>query len=146
MKKWIKIFGGLAVIGILAALYVWFFVYNKPHKDYENAKPDHIVSAEELFSKFRGNKELSDSLYTGMVLQINGNLDKVETVDTTVTVVFVFDQGMFGDEGIRCVMLPGKYKVLRDYNRGDPISIKGYCTGYNDTDVIIEHASVVEGD
>ena len=49
MKTWIKILIGLIVIGILAALYVWFFVYNKPHRDYEKADPDHIIVAEELF-------------------------------------------------------------------------------------------------
>lgn len=145
MNKWIKIIVGLAVIGIIAAVYVWFFVYNKPHRDYAKAKPDHVMSAEELFTSFRDNKVMSDSLYTGMVVQINGSLDKVETVDTTVTVVFVFDRGMFGDEGIRCVLLPGKHEVLRDHNKGDLISIKGYCTGYNDTDVIIEQASFVSG-
>lgn len=144
MKKWFKIIGGLAVIGILAALYVWFFVYNKPHRDYEKAEPDHIVAAEELYYSYKQDKVLSDSMFAGTVVQINGNLDKVETVDTTVTVVFAFEKGMFGDEGIRCILLPGKHLVLKEYNKGDPIHIKGYCTGYNDTDVILENASIVK--
>jgi len=144
MKKWMKIFAALIVIGVLAALYVWFFVYNKPHRDFENAEPDHKLTAEQLYTKFKADKALADSMYTGMVVQISGNLDKVEFADSILTAVFVFDQGMFGDEGIRCVMLQNHWDGLRAVGPGDMVIMKGYCTGYNDTDVIIEKVSMVE--
>jgi len=144
MKKWMKIIAGLAVIGLLAAVYVWFFVYNKPHRDYEKAQPDHEVAAEELFFHFRNDKAMADSLYTGMVLQVTGNIDKVEAADSIVVTVFIFDQGMFGDEGVRCMMLPNHHTGLKDYNKGSEIILKGYCTGFNDTDVIIEKCSIIK--
>lgn len=139
-----KIIAGLIVIGILAALYVWFFIYNKPHRDFEKAEADHMLTAEQLFTQFRTDKALADSLYTGMVVQIKGSLDKVEFADSILTAVFVFDQGMFGDEGIRCVMLQNHWDGLRSAKPGDMVILKGYCTGYNDTDVIIEKGSIVE--
>jgi len=142
MKKWMKILGALFVMAVLVALYVWFFVYNKPHRDYEKADPDQILAAEELFFQYRHDKALADSLYTGMVVQINGPIDKVETPDSSFIAVFVFDQGMFGDEGVRCIMLPGQQEGLKKYGPGDMITIKGYCTGYNDTDVILEKGSI----
>jgi hypothetical protein len=144
MKKWMKIIGALAVIGILAALYVWFYIINKPHTDYEKADPDQIVACEELFLQYRNDKALADSLYTGKVLQITGPLSKVSSKDTLVVAIFVFDEGMFGDEGIRCVMLPNHYAALGDYGIGSIITLKGYCTGYNDTDVIIEKSSIIK--
>jgi len=144
MKKWMKILGALVLIGILAALYVWFFVYNKPHRDFEKADPDHILAAQELYFNFSQDKTLSDSLYTGMVVQVYGPLGKVEKMDTVPVVVFVFGQGMFGDEGIRCYMLPNQEEGLNDFSSGDMITVKGYCTGYNDTDVIIEKGSLVK--
>jgi len=144
MKKKMKISGALVLIGILAVAYVWFFVYNKPHRDYEKADPDQIVAAEELFQQYRNDKALADSLYTGKVLQITGPISKVSSKDTLVVAIFVFDQGMFGDEGIRCVMLPNHYAALGDYGIGSIVTLKGYCTGYNDTDVIIEKSSIIE--
>lgn len=144
MKRWMKIIVALFFIGVLAALYVWYFVYNKPHRDYEKASPDHVVTAERLFNDFRLNKAYADSLYTGMVVQITGNLDKTEFADSILTAIFVFDQGMFGDEGIRCVMLENHYDNLRALGPGDMVIMKGYCTGYNDTDVIIEKTSIVK--
>ncbi|MDT8392715.1 MAG: hypothetical protein RQ761_02650 [Bacteroidales bacterium] len=133
----------LAVIGILAALYVWFFVYNKSHRDYEKADPDHVLAAEELYDQYKQNKSLADSLYTGMVLQIDGNLSKIESADTLLIVVFAFEQGMFGEEGVRCVLLQNQHEKISTYSDNDPITLKGYCTGYNDTDVIIEKVSVI---
>lgn len=144
MKKWMKIVSGLAVIGILAAIYIWVYVINKPHRDYEKAEPDHILAAEQLFEQYRCDKGMADSLYTGMVLQINGNIDKVESGDSMVVAIFIFDQGMFGDEGVRCILLPDHYTGLKNYGKGSEIIIKGYCTGYNDTDVILEHASIIK--
>lgn len=143
MKKWMKIIAGLALIGIMAAVYVWFFVYNKPHRDYEKAEPDHKLTAEELFFQYRHDKNIADSLYTGMVLEVTGNIDKVEATDSIVVTVFIFDKGMFGDEGVRCMMLPNHHTKLKHYNKGSEIIIKGYCTGYNDTDVIIEKCSII---
>lgn len=137
-----KIIAALLVIALLAALYVWFFVYNKPHRDYEKAEPDHILAAEDLFYDYRNDRDRADSLYTGMVIQIYGALDKVEVADSIITAVFVFEQGMFGDEGIRCVMLPDHHEAVRSVNPGSEISLKGYCTGYNETDVIIEKSSL----
>ncbi len=144
MKKWMKIIGGLLIIGVLAALYVWFFVYNKPHRDYEKAEPDQVLTAEELFYQYRNDRAFADSLYTGMVVQVNGALDKVEFADSILVAIFVFDQGMFGDEGVRCVILPNHYDGLRVVGPGDMITLKGYCTGYNDTDVIIQKTSIIK--
>lgn len=144
MKRWMKILGALILIGILAALYVWFFVYNKPHRDYEAAEPDHIMAADEMYFSYVQDKLLADSLYTGMVMQVYGPLSKVEDLDSIAVAIFVYGEGMFGDEGIRCISLPHHRETILGYNPGDMITIKGYCTGYNDTDVIMEKCSVIE--
>lgn len=144
MNKYVKILLFLALLGVLAGLYVWFYVYNKPHRDYAAASPERFVDAETLFYDFRQDKTLGDSLYTGLVLQLSGSLAKIEDLDTTAIVVFVFEQGMFGDEGVRCIFIPGYHNGLSAYSPGDEITIKGYCTGYNETDVIVEKSTIVE--
>ncbi len=143
MKLWIKIILGLAIIGIIAVLFGYFFVYNKPHTDYENAEAEYTLNAPELYNAFVEDKHGADSLYTGKVILIEAPLTKKETADSLVIAVIVFNEGMFGDEGIRCVMLPKFHETIMAYQTGDPIKIKGYCTGYNDTDVILEHCSII---
>jgi hypothetical protein len=143
MKTWIKIVLAIAVVGIIAAFLVFKFVVNKPHPDYEQLSPDFTLSAQELYNSFKNHKDASSKLYNGKVVLIDGTLTRVEAKDSLVIVVFAFSQGIFGDEGIRCTMI----KKLNDEGKklipSGSAKIKGYCTGFNDTDVILEQSSVV---
>ena len=130
-------------IGLISAGLVYQFVINKPHRDFEKAKPAYIVSAADLFDSFRSDRDNAEKKYNGQVVLLNGKLSKIENADALVTGVFVFDQGMFGDEGIRCTMLPQHSSSLKSVPEGSEIQLKGFLTGYNDTDVILEQCSVI---
>jgi hypothetical protein len=144
MKTWLKILIGLAVLGITAAVLVYVFVYNKPHPDYEKLEAAFSLSPQELYSAYTGNKVDSQKKYNGQLIELTGALNKIETADSLVIAVFVFNQGMFGDEGVRCTMLPKYNQVAQTLQPGGTIKIKGYCTGFNDTDVILEQCSLVK--
>lgn len=45
MKRYLKIIGILAVLCIVAALLIYKFIYNKPHRDYEKAKAEFTIEA-----------------------------------------------------------------------------------------------------
>lgn len=143
MKKYLKIIGLIAIAGIIAALAVYKFVYNKPHPDYVKATPQFTLTAEELFHAFKSGQASSQD-YTGAVLQVRGMIQKIENTDSQVIAVATFDQGMFGDEGIRYTMLPEYQQEIQNMTPGQTVTIKGLCTGYNDTDVIMEKCSVIE--
>lgn len=142
-KTFLKIALGLLVTGIISAALVYQFVINKPHRDFEKAKPSFIVSASDLFESFRADKTLAESKYNGQVVLLSGKLDMVEATDNLVTGVFIFDEGMFGDEGVRCTMLPEHARIMKSLPIGSEVSLKGFLTGYNETDVILEHCSFV---
>lgn len=139
MKKAIRIGAIGAIIALLAAMYVWFFVYNKPHENFERAKPEKVLSASQCFKNFSKNNT-SDG---GKVLEIYGIPSSIETGDSMVVVCFSFKKGMFGDEGIRCTMLPKFQKAATKLSTADTVYIKGFCAGYNGTDVIFENSSII---
>lgn len=143
MKKWMKILIGLFIIGIIGAGLGYKFIYNKPHTNYEKASPEHMLTSNEIFDAYRNTKGMADASYTGKVIQISGSLSKVETPDSLTVAVFVLDEGLFGEEGIRCTMLENHANEIRQMP-GKKITLKGYCTGFNDTDVILEYCSVVK--
>ena len=143
MKRWIKIILGLAILGIAAAFLIYHFVINKPHPDFEKIKPYYSLNAKAFYNEFKTSKENAHKLYNGKVIEITGKLARIESADTLTIAVFVFNQGMFGDEGIRCTMLK---KFSTDAKKLKPdgiIRIKGYCTGFNETDVIMEYCSLI---
>ncbi len=140
MKLIKKILIIIVIIGIISAGYVWFFIYNKPHRDFEKAIPDISLTAKKCYEKFLVNNKI----YTGKVVQISGIPKKVETDDSLCIIVFVFNKGMFGDEGIRCSLLPKYNKTCKNINLKKPVTIKGFCAGYNDSDVILNNCSFIK--
>lgn len=144
MRKWIIIAISLLVLGIIGAGIGYKYVYNKPHRDFDQATPDHVLSSAELFSSYLTDRTASENKYNGKVIQISGKLTSLEHTDSLHIVVFAMQEGMFGDEGIRCTLLPKYAGEAHNYSSNDLIMLKGYCTGYNDTDVILEQCSILK--
>ncbi len=143
MNKWFKIILIFAALGIVAALVVFKFYINKAHPDYENLPPDFQLTTEALYNEYIKDKASAELKYNGKLIELNGKITNTEQVDTLIVVTFVFKQGDFGDEGIRCTLLPKYNENVKTFSTGSDIRIKGYCTGYNDTDVILEKSSIV---
>lgn len=144
MKTWMKILIALVVIGIIGAWAGYEFVYNKPHTDYERAEPDFTLPAKTLYNDFKANSEAAGHKYGGKVVEIKGKLTSIEEADSLVIGVFAFEKGMFGDEGVRVTMLPNHSDRLKKHPLTDEIVLKGFCSGYNDSDVILESGSIVK--
>lgn len=144
MKKWIKIILVLVALGIIAAILVYKFYINKPHPDFDKLPAEYSLSASDLYDSYQSNKDSTDKIFNGKVIEINGTISSVEIVDTLVIATFVFKQGDFGDEGIRCTMLEKYNEETKKILPGADIKIKGFCSGFNDTDVILEKASLIK--
>jgi len=129
------------VIGLLGGAYGYFFMYNKSHPDYEQMDAEISVSAKDLFNACRD--EGMASKYTGKLLEISGIPTDIEVHDSLSTLVFVFDDGMFGPEGVRVTFLNHFNDQVQQIPMDKELTIKAYCTGFNETDVILEKASLV---
>ncbi len=144
MKIGLKIGFGILIIGIVAGVLGYFFVYNKPHRNFEKASPDFNLSTFELFDAYISDRKMAETKFNGKVIQLEGAVQKIEKVDSIIIVVFVFQEGLFGDEGIRCTMLPKFNDDILKVKPETSVLIKGFCTGYNDTDVILEKCSLIK--
>ncbi|MCX6232289.1 MAG: hypothetical protein NTZ33_12190 [Bacteroidetes bacterium] len=156
MKKWLKILIIIAVIGIIAIIGVLKYI-NKPNKDIEKAKAEYTLNADVLYKEYTLNKAKADSLYNGKVIEITGNVSKIETPsDTMVVAVFTQKQDtsqiktddLLGDlnaeGGLRCTMLPNHSEAAKKLTPEIPVKIKGLCNGMAGTDLIIEKCSIVK--
>jgi hypothetical protein len=145
MNKWLKIIVILAVIGVIAAGLVWKFVINKPHADIENATPAYTLNTQELWKQYNQELKLADSLYTGKVIELTGNLSKSDKVDTLVYLVFVMEPDPdFGDKTIRCEMLSKYSQEAALIPPGSPLKVKGFCSGYDQTDIKFSKCSIIK--
>jgi hypothetical protein len=144
MKTWLKVGIGLAIAGIIGAAVVYIFVYNKPHPDYETEKADFRLEAKDLYSEFKSDETTAGQKYNGKVIEISGIPTAIEEADSMLIVAFAFEEGMFGSEGIRVTMLPKFSNQLKENSTGESVTLKGYLTGFNGTDVILEKGSIVK--
>ena len=144
MKNWIKILIGLAVVGMIVAFLGYKFVYNKQHPNYENMEADFKIGAKDLYEAFKTDAATAGQKYNGKVVEISGVASNVEAVDSLVVAVFAFEDGMFGSQGVRVTMLPKFNDGIKNHASVEEIVLKGFCSGYNDTDVIIEKGSIVK--
>lgn len=137
-----KILIALAITGIAGGILVYVFVYNKPHPDYETLNADFSITAKQLYEEFVNEPQTTGNKYNGKILDINGTISSIETNDSASTIVFVFNQGDFGDEGVRVSLLGKFLDQSKTLSKGSTVSLKGFCTGFNDTDVVIEKGSI----
>ena len=125
MKTWMKIAIVVVIAGILGAFYVYKYMYNKPHMDVENAKADFSMKAQDLYTEFKNNKDASSQKYNGKVIEVSGLVTKIEQADTLTVASFIFEQGMFGDQGVFCTFLPDQVVKAKALTPGKEIKLKG---------------------
>lgn len=138
-----KIAIALLLLGLLAGAYTWFFVYNKPHADYAQMDPVAEMTAEACYSAFASSDTIAQQ-WLGQVIQLNGTVSAMDQVDSTwIYIIVINKEGMFGPEGIRCSMKHDDQNWSQQ-NLPAELTIKGYCTGFNDTDVILEQCIIIK--
>lgn len=125
MNKKKGFFIGAAIVLIGVFSYLWFFVYNKPHRDIERAEPDFDMKAGQLISLFQENDSAAHKKLNDKVVRFSGTLSSKESAENTVTLIF--DSG--ADFVISAQMLP-KYKAeAESFTAGSEIVLKGLYNG-----------------
>jgi hypothetical protein len=145
MNKILKIGFILLVTGLVAAALVWKFYVNKPHDNIEKATPAYSVSTEEIWSRYNTDRKIADSLYNNQVIEVTGNLSRIDKNDTLVSAIFVMAaDSMFGDKTIACQMYKKYNEEAVALIAGAKVKIKGFCVGYDDTDIKFNKCSIVK--
>jgi len=145
MRKIVKIALVLAGLGLLAAALIWKFYVNKPHDDIEKASPAYSLATEQIWKEFTTDSQKSSSLYNNKVIELTGKVSRVNVGDSLVSVVFDMEvDSMFGNKSISCEMLQKYNNEAEALATGSQVKIKGFCTGYDETDIKLNKCSIVK--
>ena len=135
------IFFTIFLLGLAAAVAIYFLVYNKPHKDAADLKPEHVIEAAELYAQYSSNEEDADALYLGKIIEVSGVIEKISTDESGVTSLFLAADSEM--DNVICE-LDEIYKIeVPDLKKGDAVRIRGWCSG-SMGDVIISRCVVVD--
>lgn len=137
-----KIVIAMAAIGFIG-IAIGFYLYNKPQQDLTKVKAELKVDAQTLFSEFGENEAAANSKYLGKVLEVNGEVVRVNNLENgNVSVVFLDE--MFG---VTCTIdslyAVENRKQMSNISAGKRLSFKGKCDGML-TDVVLTQCVPVE--
>ncbi len=76
------------ILAVLSAAYVWFFIYNKPKKNILESKADYTLTVAQLVQEFETNHDSAIAKYNDKVLEISGEVARIEPNDSISSVVF----------------------------------------------------------
>ena len=124
VKKGKIILLSLAVVLIAAALYAWK-EYHRRHPDTATMEAAYSVPAPALVKAFQDDENNANKQYNDKVIKVSGTVVKVEHNDSTQTVQL--DGQSMG--GVICQFESSHGGDLKTLQPGQPVSIKGVCTG-----------------
>ncbi len=128
IKNFLIALAVVILIGLCTGIYVWKFVWNKPHPTVENAENIIKVHARELAKEYNANEKASDAKYLNKVIEVSGTIIEMEkNQDGGLMVILQTDDPA---AGIQCAMREKGLKVSLGH-----ITIKGFCSGNGITGV-----------
>lgn len=115
-------------IGILMLCLVGYgiYLYNKPHTSVAALSPAVTISAANLYAAYAQNEAIANKQFLDKVILVKGTVSYLSRTDSTLTVLLE-SNNLAG--GVSCNVI-AKNSVAASLKNGEPISIKGKCTGY----------------
>ena len=130
MKKGLKIFLIVAIIGIIGGLGTVYYVFNKPHRDVEGEKPAYTLEAKTLFEEFNIDEEAGNLKFGDKVLQVTGKIVEITSENSEVSIILSDEM-----EGVNCsldsITIVQHKTEVDALQVGDDITLKGKCDGFD---------------
>lgn len=129
-KKRTILWVGLLLFVLAAAGWGWY-LFDKPHRSAAAFSADVTIDADSLYHQYQADEHAADVKYVGKVLSVAGRLTEIQHSGNSEIWILSTQPG---GGGINCQLFAGT-KVDHEPRPGDPVTIKGRCTGFLITDV-----------
>lgn len=127
-------------MGFVTVVIFALIIYNKPHRNIKDVKPDFTLNAKDLLRAFEANSTDAESIYLNKVVVVDGVIKSKSKTNDNRSVIVGDAENFFG---INCSFNLGEIERIDKIETGSAITIKGECKGYLD-DVILVNCFLVE--
>jgi acetyltransferase-like isoleucine patch superfamily enzyme len=117
---------------IIVGLYA-YREYNRKNVDLARAKSAFTLTEMQLINEFSQNQEASNKKYLGQILELSGNIKKIDT-DANGYHTLILGNAV-NMNSVRCSVDSSFNKEAHNLTVGSSVVIKGICTGYNADDL-----------
>ena len=117
----------------IVLLIIVYAVWNKPHKNYSNTKPNITIDSSNFIKEFKTNSTIATEKYLNQIILISGNV----TDTLTKSVVL--------NNGIVCTFDSLSLKALGLIQINNEVSIKGRFVGFDDLfeEIRLDHCFIM---
>lgn len=120
----------LSLIVVVAAVALYIYKeYNRTHKDTTKLKADYTVSAASFVQEFEKNERESNEKYWDKVVKVEGMVKDLSKDDRGFLSVILGDTSSMSS--VRCSVDSSHTNEAAFLKKGDKVTIKGICTGFN---------------
>lgn len=126
------------IIGLAFAV-TGLYYYNKPIESLKSAPAAFQLSADSLFAAYETDETAANARFLDKTMEVYGKILNVNKDTSGISLTLRTNSEMFG---VIC-KLEDKSVPESNFSVGQPIRLKGQCTGYL-MDVVLVRCSVVE--
>lgn len=123
----------IVLTAIVAGGIYGFYLYNKKPADTRDEKADFEITAVELMKEFTTNEEAATKKYVDKVILVSGTISEIDL--TSATLIIDTTDPL---TAITCSFYKEEAAALSHQKSGDPVVIKGKCTGKL-TDIVLNN-------
>ena len=121
------------ILVFIVLLIIVYAVWNKPHKNYSNTKPNIIIYSSNFINEFKANATIATEKYLNQIILVNGNVtDKL-------------NKSIVLDNGIVCSLDSSSLEALELIQINDEGIIKGRFVGFDDLfkEIRLDHCFIM---
>lgn len=129
----------LIVLGAIVGTGTWLYVFKKSDSNVASRKVDVEITAKNLVARFETNETTANAEFLDKVILVEGVIDSVNEDSLGVSVSLKNPDEI---AGVICSFSKGDAEK-ENFTVGNPVKVKGLCTGYL-MDVVLNKCSVVQ--
>ncbi len=134
-----KILVAIFLVSTLAIAIGLYFFNLKP-KDIRTEDAQYEITANQLVKEFSDDESMADKKYVDKVIIVNGIISDIKITDKESSMSLQSDDPM---AGVTCSFYTDEAKNLKGLTIGNPVKVKGKCTGKL-MDVVLNNCSLVK--
>jgi len=121
---------------VMASIAAWYIYkeYNRTLKDTVLLKPDYSLSAPALIKEFTDNDSTAGKKYLDRVISVAGMVREVVKDEAGFNTIVLGDT--LSMSSVRCSLDSVHNKEADRLQKGNQISVKGICAGFNASDLL----------
>jgi uncharacterized protein (DUF1330 family) len=137
----------LVVLSVLFGVWKGLREYNRTNADLGHVKADVKISTTELIHDYETNDSLANQNYLGKVIEINGNIKKIERDEKGYYTVVLGDTAIHSS--VRCSVDTVHNADAAELRAGSSTILRGACSGFNKddmglgSDVILNRCAII---